>query len=72
VIPESVRKRLGLRPGTEFVVLADDGVVILKEITPPSMSQFDELIADARRKARQAGMKRSDIRAAIDEVRGRR
>ena len=72
MIPESVRKRLGLRPGTEFVVLADDGVVILKEITPPSMSQFDELIADARRKARQAGMKRSDIRAAIDEVRGRR
>ena len=72
MIPESVRKKLGLRPGTEFVVLADDGVVILKEITPPSMAQFDDLIADARRKARQAGMKRSDIQAAIDEVRGKR
>ena len=34
VIPETIRKKLGLKPGTEFVVLADDGVVILKEITP--------------------------------------
>ena len=69
VIPETIRKKLGLKPGTEFVVLADDGVVILKEITPPSMSQFDDLIADARRKAQEAGLKRSDIGAAIAEVR---
>ena len=72
VIPETIREKLGLKPGTQFVVLADDGVVILKEITHPSMSQFDDLIADARRKAQEAGLKRSDIRAALAEVRSGR
>ena len=72
VIPETIREKLGLKPGTQFVVLADDGVVILKEITPPSMAQFDDLIADARRTAHQAGLRKSDIRAAISEVRGKR
>jgi hypothetical protein len=66
------RKKLGLTPGTEFVVLGDDGVVILKEITPPSMSQFDDLIAQAGEDAKRAGVKKSDIRAAVTKVRGKR
>ena len=36
-------------------------VIILKEITPPSMDEFEELIAETRRQARQSGMKRFDI-----------
>jgi len=71
VIPEDIRKRLRLKPGSRFVVVGDRDVVILKEITPPSMEEFDELIATARRKARQSGMKRSDISKAIVAVRRR-
>ena len=71
VIPEDIRKRLKLKAGSRFVVVGERDVVILKEITPPSMDEFDELIAVARRKARQYGMKRSDISKAIAMVRRR-
>ena len=52
--------------------MAAEGVVILKEISAPSISQFDELIAEARRQAREAGLRKADIRSAIDEVRAGR
>ncbi|MFO7812520.1 MAG: AbrB/MazE/SpoVT family DNA-binding domain-containing protein [Pelovirga sp.] len=70
VIPDEVRKRLNLKAGAQFVVVGENDVVILKAITPPSMDEFDGLIADARRKAKTAGLKKSDIESAIEEVRG--
>ena len=72
MIPEEVRRRLGLRTGTQFVVVADRDVVILRAITPPSMEEFDDLIAAARKATRRSGMKRSDVRDATAKVRGRR
>jgi len=71
VIPEEIRKRLGLKPGSQFIVVGNKDVVILKALSPPSMGEFDDLIAEARRQAKQAKMKRSDIAAAIAKVRGR-
>ena len=71
VIPESIRKRLKLKTGDQFVVIGEKDVVILKAISPPSMKDFDGIIAEARRQARRYGMKRSDIAAAVAKVRGR-
>ena len=71
VIPEEIRDRLGLKPGVQFVVLGKRDVVILKVLSGPSMSDFDRMIKEARTRARQAGLKRSDITAAIKEVRRR-
>ncbi len=72
VIPENIRKKMGLKPGTQFVVVSEKDVVILKAISPPAMEDFDSLITEARRQAKQAGMKRSDILAAISKARGRK
>ena len=72
VIPEDIRKQLKLKAGSQFVVLGKDDVVILKAISPPAMEEFDSLIAAARKGAKQAGMKRSDVTSAIARVRGRR
>jgi AbrB family looped-hinge helix DNA binding protein len=72
VIPEDIRKQLRLKAGSQFVVLGKDDVVILKAISPPAMEEFDSLIAAARKGAKQAGMKRSDVGASIARVRGRR
>jgi len=72
VIPEEIRKELGLKPGSQFLVVGQRDVVILKEITAPSMADFDGLIVRARRQARKAGMKRADVKAAIAAERGRR
>ena len=65
VIPEEIRERLGLTPGTQFVVVGDRDVVILKTLSPPSMSEFDGLIGEARHQAKMAKMKRSDIKRAV-------
>jgi AbrB family looped-hinge helix DNA binding protein len=65
VIPEDVRNRLGLGAGSQFLVLSEDDVVILKVLTPPPMSEFDAIIRRARRQAKAAGMTRSDIARAV-------
>ena len=72
VIPEAIRKALGLEAGSEFVVVAEGDVVILKTIQPPPMSEFDDIVNEARRQARRAGMKQADVHAAIETVRSGR
>lgn len=69
VIPENIRKQLNLKAGAQFVVVGEKDVVILKNISPPSLDEFDALIAVARKKGKQAGLKRSDIKDAILKVR---
>lgn len=72
VIPEDIRRRLGLRPGSQFVVVGEKDTVILKIISPPTMEEFDKLIAQARRQARRAGLKRSDVKAVVTKVRNQK
>lgn len=72
VIPEDIRKRLKLKAGSQFIVVGENDVVILKAIAPPSMEQFDSLIAEARSQARQAGLKRTDIIDAIAKARAQK
>ena len=72
VIPEDIRKRLGLKAGSQFIVVAGEDAVILKTIFPPLMDEFDESVQKARRQARKAGIKQSDIKEVVAEVRGHR
>jgi AbrB family looped-hinge helix DNA binding protein len=71
VIPESVRKRLNLKEGAQFLVVGDADVVILKVVTPPDMSEFDALIQQARQQAKDAGLKQADIKSAVAKARGK-
>lgn len=71
VIPEEIRQRLKLKAGSQFVVVGENDVVILKAISPPANGEFDELIAEARRQARLAGLRKSDITAAVARARSR-
>jgi len=72
VIPEEIRDRLGLKPGAQFVVLGEKDVVILKTLKAPSMSEFDDIIKDARSQAREAGLKRSEVKKATRKARKKR
>jgi len=72
VIPEEIRKKLKLKPGSRFVVVGEKGTVILKENTPPSMDEFDELLAEARKQARKVALKSSAITQAVKKVRAER
>jgi AbrB family looped-hinge helix DNA binding protein len=71
VIPESIRKQLDLKEGSQFLVVGDADVVILKVVTPPDMNEFDALIKQARNQAREAGLKQSDIKSAVEKARGK-
>lgn len=72
VIPEDIRKKLNLKAGTQFVVVGDKDVVILKNISPPNLNEFDELVAKARLKAKEAGVSESDISDAILKARSKK
>jgi len=69
VIPEDIRGKMNLTPGSRFVVVGEGDVVILKTITPPSMAGFDSLIRKARQQARASGMKHTDILKAVSRAR---
>ena len=71
VIPESIRKRLDLKEGAQFLVVGDADVVILKIVTPPDMNEFDALIKQARQQAKEAGLKQSDVTSAVEKARRR-
>ncbi len=72
VIPESIRKQLDLKEGAQFLVVGEEDVVILKVVTPPDKSEFDALIKEARRQAKEAGLKPRDITSAIAKARSRK
>jgi len=69
VIPEEIRKRLGLEPGAQFVVVGEGDVVVLKALNPPRMTDFKALLDKAAKSAEDAGLRPSDVDEAIREVR---
>jgi len=69
VIPEEIRNRLGLKAGTQFVVLGNRDVVIFKTLEAPSRAEFAELVRQARAVAKRSGMKPSDVAKAVAKVR---
>ena len=71
VIPEAIRKQLNLKEGSQFIVVGEGDVVILKAITAPSLESFDALIQKARQQAEVAGLKRADIASAVIKARGK-
>lgn len=72
VIPDTIRKRMNLHAGAQFIVVAEDDVVVLKAIPVPGMDAFDALIRKAREQAKAAGLKRSDVTDAIAKARGKK
>ena len=71
VIPEAIRQELGLEAGAQFVVVGGRDAIILKSISQPSPTEFRALLKTARQQARKAGMKKSDVEAAVRKVRKR-
>ena len=53
------------------MVVGDKDVIILKSISPPSLDELEDLIDEARKKGKQAGIKKSDISDALLKARGK-
>lgn len=69
VIPNSIRKELGITEGTQFIVFSDGNNLLLKPIESPKMDVFKHLIAESRKFAKEAGLKKEDVKKAIKKVR---
>lgn len=71
VIPEAIRKQLNLKEGSQFIVVGEGDVVILKAISALDLASFDALIQKARQQAEASGLKRADIADAVTKARGK-
>ena len=69
VLPKRIRTELNLSSGTQFVVFSDKNGILLRPIAEPDAAEFESLLRKARKWAKTAGMKKSDIAAAISAVR---
>jgi len=69
VIPEDVRKSLNLKTGDQFVVIGRGDAVILKTISAPSFEEFTDMLDEAQKQAKAAGLKKSDLSRIIEDVR---
>jgi AbrB family looped-hinge helix DNA binding protein len=72
VIPEQIREQLHLREGEQFVVIGRGDTVILKSISPPSLSDLSELLGEARKQARRARLRQRAVKRALSKVRRKR
>ena len=66
---EEIRDNLHLKEGDQFIVIGQGDTVIFKSITPPSMDEFEGILAEARDSAKKTGLTKSAVKAAIKRVR---
>ncbi len=71
VIPEDIRKIIGLKEGAKMMVFTDGANVMLKPIATPNMEEFEKMAKATQQLARKAGIKKGDIAEAIKKVRRR-
>jgi antitoxin PrlF len=65
VIPQEMRKALGLNIGTKLMIATDGSNLLLKPIEQPRVESFKKLINETRKFGRSIRLKRSDALKAI-------
>ncbi len=69
VLPKKIRTKLKLSAGTQFAVFSYDDNILLKPIKEPDISEFANLLEQARKWAASEGINENDISEAIKAVR---
>lgn len=69
VLPISIRKKLGLDSGSQFLVITDKNNILLKPVKEPSLDEFYSLIEQAQETARKIGLTQQDIDMEIKNMR---
>lgn len=69
VLPVSIRRKLNLGEGSQFLVISDDENILLKPVKEPSLDEFYSLIEKAQETARKIGLTEDDINKTIKELR---
>lgn len=69
VIPNNIRKKMGISIGTKLLVLTDGSNLLLKPVQAPKLETFKKLINESRRAISKKRVKKSDIPKIIKRVR---
>jgi AbrB family looped-hinge helix DNA binding protein len=72
VIPELVRQQLRLEPGTEFIVVAKDDVIVLQRLSAPAWKEFDAIVAESGRQTRHLNLAMQSMKRAFIKMRNTR
>lgn len=72
VIPNDIREKMKLEPGTKMIIIQEGDNILLKPIKTPRMSQFDKIIAIGDKARKELNLKENDIDQAIKNVRKKR
>ena len=72
VLPKTVRDALSLDAGSKLIVVTDGDNILLKPIVAPDISEFNALMKESQKWAKNVGMTEDDIDDAIKAVRKRR
>lgn len=69
VIPDRIRKLLGLSTGSKMMVITDGQNLLFKPLEEPKLDSFNKLIRESRAFARETGLKKGDLKKMITDVR---
>jgi antitoxin PrlF len=72
VIPNDIREKIKLEPGTKMIIIQEGDNILLKPIKASKMSQFDKIIAIGDKARKELNLKESDVDQAIKNVRKKR
>ncbi len=72
VLPKQIRESLMISAGTRMLVISDGQSIVLKPLTKPDISEFQNLMDAAAAWAEDVGMKEEDVASAIAAVRRRK
>jgi len=71
VIPQKIRRELGIKNGQLMLVYAAGDRIILKKVEAPEPGLFSMLAEPIRAKAKERKITRKDVESAIRKVRRR-
>jgi AbrB family looped-hinge helix DNA binding protein len=69
VIPDKIRKELGLTTGSKLIVITDGSNLLLKPMEEPKLDTFKRLINESRKVVKKYNLKKNDVEKAIRKVR---
>jgi len=64
VIPLIFRENLRLKKGEKFMVVEQDGTILLKRLEPPTRAEFEQLLKKTHEHARKNNLKKEDLNKA--------
>ena len=69
VIPDRIRKEMGLTTGSKLMVITDGTNLLLKPVEEPKMEVFKKLIEESRKFAKKEELEKADVENVIKDVR---